>query len=126
MSKSPGHRQWPGHKVQETTLGERMTVRVGDTVVADSRNVVRVDEDEQPPRFYFPRSDVKAQLLERSDTTTECPFKGTAHYFNLHAGGQTLEDAAWSYEEPYDEHRALKKRLAFYEEKMPGMRIGPG
>lgn len=57
--------------------------------------------------------------------TTQCPFKGTAHYFNLRAGGQRFADAIWSYEEPYEEHQALKERLAFYDEKLPTLRITP-
>jgi uncharacterized protein (DUF427 family) len=40
-------------------------------------------------------------------------------------GGQRFENAVWSYEDPYDEHRALKQRLAFFDEKLPGMAIEP-
>jgi uncharacterized protein (DUF427 family) len=124
MVKSPGHQKWPDHKVQEIPLG-RTTVQIGSVVAADSSNVIRVDEDEQPARYYFPRSDVKTAMLERSDKTTQCPFKGTAHYFDLRLNGETLKEAVWSYEDPYEEHRALKDRLAFYEEKIPGIRIEP-
>jgi uncharacterized protein (DUF427 family) len=59
------------------------------------------------------------------DTTTECPFKGSAHYFSARLGDKTLKDAVWTYEEPYDEHRALAERVAFYEEHIPGIRIEP-
>jgi len=123
MKKSPGHQKWPDHKVHETTLPQRATVKIGSAVVADSSNVIRVDEDEQPVRYYFPRSDVKMTMLERSDTSSQCPFKGTANYFDLHLNGETLKDAVWSYEDPYEEHRALKNRLAFYEDKVPGLQI---
>ena len=93
MRKSPGHQKWPDHKVQERHIGQRVQVKINGDVVADSNDVIKVDEDQHPPRYYFPRSDVKMDKLERSDTTTECPFKGTAHYFNLNLGDKKLEDA---------------------------------
>lgn len=126
MYKSPGHRQHPEHKVREEHLGQRIQVEINGETIADSSDVIRVDEDGSPARYYFPRGDVAQDHLQRSDTTTQCPFKGTAHYFDLTAGGQRFEDAIWSYEEPYEEHHALKDRLAFYDEKVPAIRITSG
>ena len=100
-----------------------MTVEVDGQVLAQSRDAIRVDEDEHPPRYYLPRADVKMDRLERSQTTTECPFKGTAHYFSIAAGDTRLKDAVWTYEEPYDEHRDLKDRVAFYDDKFPDIRV---
>ncbi len=125
MSRSPGHQKFPEHKVTEVPLHQRMQVRLNDEVLADSSDVIEVREDKNPPRCYFPRADVTMGRLERSQTTSECPFKGVAHYFHLRSGGQLLDDAAWSYEDPYDEHAALKNRVAFYEEKLSGLSIGP-
>jgi uncharacterized protein (DUF427 family) len=99
---SPGHRQMPEHKVAEHKVAQRMTVTVGDQRVAESADVIRVDEDRMPPRFYFPRADVRMNLLRASAKTTECPFKGQASYFSLDLGGgkDQLPDAAWSYDSP--------------------------
>lgn len=123
MSKSPGHQKHPEHKVEEQRVGQRMRVEVDGVVVAESSDVIRVDEDGSPPRYYFPRDDVRMEQLELSATTSRCPFKGLAHYFSIRADGQRLADAAWSYEEPYEEHVALAGRLAFYDDKMPQIRI---
>jgi len=128
MSKSPGHRKHPGHQVRETRLQQPVEVEAEGVVIATSNNVVRVDEDHAPARYYFPRSDVRMEKLARSQTTTECPVKGTAHYYSLNLGERRLEDAVWSYEDPYDEHQGLKARLAFYDDKFPEIhvRVGSG
>jgi uncharacterized protein (DUF427 family) len=125
MSKSPGHQQWPDHKVQEQHLGQRVQVDINGEVAAASNDVIKVDEDQHPPRYYFPRSDVSMGKLERSATTTACPFKGTAHYYHLNLGDKKFEDAVWTYEDPYEEHSELKDRVAFYGDKFQEIHIEP-
>jgi uncharacterized protein (DUF427 family) len=117
--KSPGHQKHPDHRVDEKRLDRHVTIEVGGHVIADSRDVIEVDEDGNPPRYYFPRSDVHMDQLARTRTTSQCPFKGTAHYYSLRVDGRTLPDVVWTYEEPYEEHAALKDRIAFWDEKAP-------
>jgi uncharacterized protein (DUF427 family) len=123
MSKSPGHQKWPKHKIKEEHLSQIVKFEIDGEVIAESRDVIRVDEDEHPTRYYFPRSDVRMEKLERTEKTTYCPFKGFANYFNLKLKDRVFENAAWTYENPYDEHRDLKDRLAFYNDRISESRI---
>ncbi len=126
MSNSPGHQKWPEHKVRETPVSERVTVELDGALIADSRDVIRVDEDGSPARYYFPRGDVTMDKLQRTATTSQCPFKGTAHYFSVSmksGNAGKLDDAVWTYEEPFDEHQSLKDRVAFYDDKYRNIHV---
>lgn len=122
MGESPGHRKWPDHRVREERIDGAAVIEAGGETIATSRDALLVVEDRHPDRVYFPRGDVRMGLLRRTALTTQCPFKGTAHYFDVLLADRTLADAAWSYEDPYDEHAALKDRLAFHDDRYPELR----
>lgn len=125
MDKSPGHQKWPEHTVEEKHFDGEMRVQAKGETVADSRDVIRLVEDGHPDRFYFPRSDVDMDKLESADRETECPFKGTGRYFDVKSGDGRLEEAAWSYEDTYEEHRDLQDRIAFHGRETEGLEIEP-
>ena len=125
MSKSPGHQKWPDHQVKERHLSERVKAEIAGEVMAESNDVILVEEDGNPARYYFPRADVRMDRLRRTASTSSCPFKGTAHYYSVDAAGKKLEDAVWTYEDPFEEHQELKERIAFWAEKAPEIAIGP-
>ena len=53
-----------------------------DTRIAASDDIVVVEGNS-----YFPLSAVDPAMLKDSATTSVCPWKGTAHYYTLVAGG---------------------------------------
>ena len=117
MTSSPGHKKWPNHHIVEEHPRSRVEVIFDGIKIAESTSVIKVVEDNHPLRYYLPREDVDMNALERSDTTTECPFKGIANYFSITIGKHRIDDAVWTYEDPYEEHQGLRNRVAFYDDK---------
>ncbi len=89
----------------------------GETL-ADSRRVKLMHEKGLLPVYYFPEEDVRMDLLEESDHTTHCPFKGDASYWSVRVGDRVAENAVWSYPEPIDSAPQLAGYAAFYWNKM--------
>jgi uncharacterized protein (DUF427 family) len=80
------------------------------TVIAESDDIVTVEGN-----AYFPREAVRDDVLRPSDTSSVCPWKGTASYFTLEIDGQTNPDAAWYYPEPKDAAKEITGRVAFWK-----------
>ncbi|MXO85940.1 DUF427 domain-containing protein [Altererythrobacter aurantiacus] len=89
-----------------------MTVRAkwNGRTIAESDDTVVVEQN-----HYFPLEDVSAEVLQDSDTTSECPWKGTARYHDLKVDGETLHDGAWYYPDPKDAASQIKNRIAFWK-----------
>jgi len=85
----------------------------GETVV-DSTDVALLHETGYLPVWYFPRSDVRFDLLEATGHTTHCPFKGDARYWTIRAGGKVAENKVWGYPEILPETPEITDRVAFY------------
>jgi uncharacterized protein (DUF427 family) len=112
--KIPG----PDHPITIEPVAQRVTVRAGDRIVAESKAALRMQEASYPPVFYIPLADVDQTLLTRSDSHTYCPYKGTASYYNLVTGGDPVTDAIWTYEQPYDAVKQIAGHVAFYAQNV--------
>jgi uncharacterized protein (DUF427 family) len=108
----------PQHPITIEPTGSRIVVRVGGQVVADTRDALTLREASYPPVQYIPLADVDQSVLRGSETATYCPFKGDASYYSVApAGGTTVEDAIWTYREPYPAVAEIVGRLAFYPDR---------
>jgi uncharacterized protein (DUF427 family) len=86
----------------EAVWNDRTIARSNDTVVVEGNH-------------YFPREAVDASLLVPSDTTSTCPWKGTAHYYSLEVDGARNPDAVWYYPDPKPAAAEIRDRLAFWK-----------
>ncbi|MCV7422634.1 DUF427 domain-containing protein [Mycobacterium yunnanensis] len=105
------------HPITVTPTGAHVVVTVNGEVVAETDAALTLQESTYPSVQYVPLSDVVPSALVRSDTTTYCPYKGEASYYHVSAGGQTVDDVIWTYEQPYDAVAPIAGHVAFYANK---------
>jgi len=98
--------------------GGTWVVRAGGAVLGETRDALELSEGSYPPVIYFPRGDIAMAFLEKTDRTTTCPHKGEASHYSIVTKSTTLDNAAWSYEEPKDGVGAIRAHLAFYPSDM--------
>ena len=92
-NSGPGYKKHPEHRLSAKPAGARLQVTLNGEVIADSADAIRLEEGTYPAVYYFPRKDVRMELLERSTHETYCPFKGTASYYSFKDGAK---NAAWT------------------------------
>ena len=93
---------------------KRLRITFNDALIADTTRALVLHETRHAPTFYIPFADVHTGHLERTTHRTHCPFKGDASYWTLRVGGAVSENAAWSYDDPFDDAAPLRQHLAFY------------
>jgi len=98
----------PPHRILFEPDPRRLRAYVGDRVVLDTTDGRLLHETGIRPVAYAPLEDFDTSLLERSPTTTHCPFKGDATYWSIRSGDDMREDAVWGYEDPIDSALWLK------------------
>jgi uncharacterized protein (DUF427 family) len=112
--KTPG----PDHPIVIEKNPERVVVRVGDQVVADTTAALALREADYPAVQYIPLADVDQAFLKETDTSTYCPYKGDASYYTLVTAGGELTDVIWTYREPYPAVAEIAGHVAFYPDKV--------
>jgi uncharacterized protein (DUF427 family) len=108
----------PDHPITITPSSHRVRVVLGGFIVAETTRSLTLKEAALPPVAYIPREDVRMDLLEKTDHTTHCPYKGDASYYTVTAGGLVRENAVWSYEAPKPGVEDIKGYVAFYPNKV--------
>lgn len=111
---APGFRREPDYRIDLRPTGRRVHATAGGIVVVDSRDALLLIEQGLAPVWYFPRDDIRMDMLTPTESATQCPFKGVASYWTLSSPAGRHEDAAWAYEAPFDEMAGIAGRLAFY------------
>lgn len=104
-------------------VGQRIIIRLGGRIVAETTRALRVLETHHAPTYYLPPADIVA-VLRSADGTSFCEWKGRARYFDVVAGDMAARRAAWAYDEPTGGFGALAGYVAFYAGKMDEVWVG--
>ena len=107
-----------GHVLYLEGTEKRVRAVFNGETVADSMRVKILHETNHLPVYYFPEEDLRHDLLERTDHTTHCPFKGDATYRSVRVGDRVAENAVWTYEAPMSSTPPIRGYAAFYGDKM--------
>ncbi len=112
------HPRNPYHRVDVLPSSRHVRIEVDGVTVAESSNARLLFETSLPVRYYLPKTHVRMDLLEPTDTTTHCPYKGDAEYWSVRVNGKTYKDLAWSYPRPLPESTRIIGLVCFYDEKV--------
>jgi uncharacterized protein (DUF427 family) len=119
--KIPG----PDHPITLAANPARVLVRVAGALIADTREALILREASYPPVPYIPRKDVDMKLLQRTDHTTYCPYKGDCSYYSIPIGGERSINAVWTYETPYPAVAQITDYVAFYPSRVDAIEERP-
>ncbi|MGL5808940.1 MAG: DUF427 domain-containing protein [Nocardioides sp.] len=112
------HPKDPYHRIDILRSSRHVQVSLDGVPIADSSQPTLLFETGLPRRHYLPRTDVRAELLEPSETRTGCPYKGFATYWHLRIGDAVHRDVVWSYPTPFRESAPIAGLLCCYDEKL--------
>jgi uncharacterized protein (DUF427 family) len=104
-------------------VAQRILVRLGGAIVADSTRALRVLETHHAPTYYLPPEDVAATLTPTAGETI-CEWKGVARYFDVAAGTKVARRAAWAYPRPEADFAGIANHVAFYPGSMDEAWVG--
>jgi uncharacterized protein (DUF427 family) len=112
------HPRDPHKRVDILQSSRHVRVEVDGVTVAETRRPRLLFETGLPTRYYLPKTDVRMDLLTPTDRQTACPYKGTAGYYSVQAGGTTHENLGWYYQHPTLESAKIAGYLCFYNERV--------
>jgi uncharacterized protein (DUF427 family) len=112
------HPRDPYTRVDILPSSRHVRVEVDGVTVAESTKPTLLFETGLPPRYYLPRTHVRMELLQPTDTKTHCPYKGQAEYWSLTTTEGVHPDLAWSYPTPLPESEKVAGLVSFYNERV--------
>src|SRR5438477_2057220 len=107
------HARDPYKRVDILASSRHVRVVLGGVTIAETRRSRLLLETGLPDRHYIPEEDVRMELLEATEATSRCPYKGKASYWTANAGGRVFKNIVWSYLEVLPASAPIEGLLCF-------------
>ena len=125
---APGFVSRPDYKIDLVPETRRVRVEFAGATVADSTAALRLEEAGHQPVYYFPKTDVRLDLMRPTAHHSRCPYKGEASYWTIElpageASGRRSKNAVWGYLSPYDEVVGITGYYAFYPNRVDSITV---
>lgn len=117
------HARDPYKRVDVLPSSRHVQIVLGGMTIADTRHPRILIETGLPTRYYIPEEDVRMDLLEATETTTRCPYKGMASYWSARVRDRVFEDIVWSYQDPLPACSPIEKLLCFFNERVDAIYV---
>ena len=79
-------------------------------ILAESNETIVVENN-----HYFPPASLNIKYFIKSETTSICPWKGTARYYTIVVNDEENTDAAWYYPSPKEAAKEIVDHVAFWK-----------
>jgi uncharacterized protein (DUF427 family) len=112
------HPHDPYHRIDVRLSSRHVRVIIQGEPVAETTRPVLLFETGLPVRYYIPKMDVRMDLLELSDKSTHCAYKGTAPHYSVRVNNEWVKNVAWSYPFPNYQYAPIQDLVAFYQERI--------
>ncbi|KAL8821068.1 MAG: hypothetical protein Q9223_000830 [Gallowayella weberi] len=112
------HPKDPYKRIDILPSTRKITIKVGDTTLAESTMNMFLFETMLRTRYYMPKTAINWQWTTPSSTITVCPYKGTAEYYNININGTEIKDGIWWYRHATRESALIEGMACFYNEKV--------
>lgn len=115
----------PDHPITVMLNSTPVRISVAGVTILASESHLELREASYPPVAYLPRDQVDFSALERSQHTSWCPYKGEANYYHIRTpNGDLIENAVWTYEQPFPAVAEIEGAIAVYPNKVDTIKIG--
>lgn len=117
------HARDPYKRVDILASSRHVRVVLGGVTIAETHRPRLLIETGLPMRYYIPEQDVRMELMEPTETTSRCPYKGQASYWSVRIGEKVFKNIVWSYRDPLPACLPITGFLCFFNERVDALYV---